>query len=927
MTPSPGAAPRRGGARPELRGGLGDRLGRDPEVRAPRPPRPGSCDEKWRPGQRQRHVHRLGRPGAGRSACRGRCRASLSAETSKARSRPNQTTRPARRSPMRRRRGSSPFSTATPPGARPSRISALASAIASTDVEELQVHRRHVRDHRHVGPRDVREGRAARPPPTCPAPAPPPCARRSRRSSVSGRPYWLLRLPSVLSTGPARREQRGRHLLGGGLAGRAGDRDDRDAGRLPRRGAPGRRAPAWCRRRARAAGPRAPARRGGPGAAAAPRRAASARKSWPSKRGPAMATNSCAGREGARVDRDAREAARPPGASTPRGCRRSRPRTSVEGAWERAQDLRPHAFPLCTGSRRSSVAGHLPVVEGHRAVAQHLVGLVALARDHHHVARARHLEGAGDRVAPVDDDVALGPAAAVHAALDLLDDRLGRLAARVVRGDDDHVREPRGHGAHQRALAAVAVAAAAEDRDHAARPQLAHGLEQVLERVVGVGVVDDHREVLAGVHALQPARHAAQRREAARRPLSGATPRARAAPSAASRFCTLKRPSSGVRTSKTPTGVRGPEARALPARARSPSAREVGGALDGVGPHAAAGGAGELGGPVVVGVDDGVSVLPQQRVEQDALGGEVAVHVAVEVEVVAGQVGEDRHPEARSRGRASGPASARRPRAPRGGSRRPPSRGTAPAGRRTRASCARPRPAGRRSGTGPCRAGPPRPGRAQGGVDQVGRGGLAVRAGDADELEGSAGAAAGPRPRASPAPRARRAPGARACPAAAAPRRRRRPRPSCGRRPRTRLPSVVEAADRHEQRSRPRLARVVASPRSTSTSAAPLRTRAAATRRRAARRASRLASRRRRRLPAERQDTRSARFNLRAGLGGLARDVRRAVELARSGRGARRPMAASRAERPRRSGIRPGSLRPPEAAGTRGAAGGEGLGR
>ena len=50
------------------------------------------------------------------------------------------------------------------------------------------------------------------------------CSGRSR-SSVSGTPQWLLRLPSVRSVGPARREHRRHQLLGRGLAGAAGDAD------------------------------------------------------------------------------------------------------------------------------------------------------------------------------------------------------------------------------------------------------------------------------------------------------------------------------------------------------------------------------------------------------------------------------------------------------------------------------------------------------------------------------------------------------------------------------------------------------------------------------------------------------------------------------------------------------------------------------
>ena len=62
---------------------------------------------------------------------------------------------------------------------------------------------------------------------------------------------------------------------------------------------------------------------------------------------------------------------------------------------------------------------------------------------------------------------------AVHAREDLLDDRVGLLAARIVGRDDDAVGEAADDLAHQRPLGAVAVAAAAEDADQAAGRQAA----------------------------------------------------------------------------------------------------------------------------------------------------------------------------------------------------------------------------------------------------------------------------------------------------------------------------------------------------------------------------------------------------------------------------------------------------------------------
>ncbi len=67
-----------------------------------------------------------------------------------------------------------------------------------------------------------------------------------------------------------------------------------------------------------------------------------------------------------------------------------------------------------------------------------------------------------------------------HAVEDLGDDRCGVLRARVVGGHDRDVGEPRRDLAHQRALAAVAVAAGAEHADHAAPAAAApRGAEEI----------------------------------------------------------------------------------------------------------------------------------------------------------------------------------------------------------------------------------------------------------------------------------------------------------------------------------------------------------------------------------------------------------------------------------------------------------------
>ena len=107
------------------------------------------------------------------------------------------------------------------------------------------------------------------------------------------------------------------------------------------------------------------------------------------------------------------------------------------------------------------------------------------------------------------------------------------------------VGEPRGDRAHQRPLAAVAVAAAAEHAD-ARRPRVsgARRAQHVLERVGRVRVVDEHRERLAGVDRLEAARHArAARRSPAATASCGSSSSSRSA-TTQSTFSTLKSPRS-----------------------------------------------------------------------------------------------------------------------------------------------------------------------------------------------------------------------------------------------------------------------------------------------------------------------------------------------------------------------------------------------
>ena len=154
----------------------------------------------------------------------------------------------------------------------------------------------------------------------------------------------------------------------------------------------------------------------------------------------------------------------------------------------------------------------LAIVEGDGPVAEDLIGFVPLAGDEERVPRLAGADRRGDRLRPIHDrDDVLG---AAHSGLYLPNDRGGVLASRIVGRDDDQVGEPRGGGAHQRPLSPVSIAAAAEEAVEPLGSERAHGFERARERVGGVRVVDENLEGLPFVHGLETPRDGLHGREA-----------------------------------------------------------------------------------------------------------------------------------------------------------------------------------------------------------------------------------------------------------------------------------------------------------------------------------------------------------------------------------------------------------------------------
>ena len=275
--------------------------------------------------------------------------------------------------------------------------------------------------------------------------------------------------------------------------------------------------------------------------------------------------------------------------------------------------------------------------------------LVALARDDHGVVRTSQTKGVADGLRAAGRLVHVGQVGAhvAHALEDGGPDGRGVLRARVLVGDHEHVGQARADLPHDRALAAVAVAVGAVDQHEPARRDRAHRLERERERVGRVGVVDEAQR--PAVAALDDALHA---------------PRDRVrAPDRVDRG--VQRHARGVREHDGQGGVRDvDQARQRAVRlvhaAVGPAQREprahaveahVGVDHDPVGTraHRAARARrdaldrdrrllGEALTPHVVDDHDAATRLLGR--EQPRLGAEVPLHVAVEVEVVALQVRE-----------------------------------------------------------------------------------------------------------------------------------------------------------------------------------------------------------------------------------------------------------------------------------------------
>ena len=147
--------------------------------------------------------------------------------------------------------------------------------------------------------------------------------------------------------------------------------------------------------------------------------------------------------------------------------------------------------------------------------------------------------------------------AGLQAGLNFGENRQRIFGARIVAGGDDEIASLARGLAHLGPLGAVAIAAAAEQRDHAPaglRGHLPRQGSQIAQRIVGVRVVHDHGERLARIDRLKAARNGLEAAEQTRRDRSKETPRACAAVKAASRLRMFTSPARRDVTRAAPAG-------------------------------------------------------------------------------------------------------------------------------------------------------------------------------------------------------------------------------------------------------------------------------------------------------------------------------------------------------------------------------------
>ena len=153
--------------------------------------------------------------------------------------------------------------------------------------------------------------------------------------------------------------------------------------------------------------------------------------------------------------------------------------------------------------------GNFHVVEGHHTFFRDLMLFVALACNENDIACLGFMNGQLDRF-PAVWLQSEANFSALQSGKSVVHDGDGVFAAGVVAGKDDEVATASCGLTHQRALGAVAVAAASENSQDSPGPaalvkEIMCDGREVADGVVGVSVVHDHRKWLTKIEPLETA--------------------------------------------------------------------------------------------------------------------------------------------------------------------------------------------------------------------------------------------------------------------------------------------------------------------------------------------------------------------------------------------------------------------------------------
>ena len=375
-----------------------------------------------------------------------------------------------------------------------------------------------------------------------PSPAPGTGSPRRPAAPCAAAQLVVERAGAAPRSGRAAASELGEQVLGGGLAGRAGQADDgqvRAAGRAPR--GPAR--PSAAQRVVDDDRRHAVDRPGAEHRHRARRRPPSAAKSCPSTFSPANATNRPPGPTLRESNSTGPVTTRRPGRRR-RACRRPPPRSRRASSGS----SRP---TRCRTARRSAAASSTRSSNGMRLAGDLLAALVPLAQHRDHVARAG--QARPPRRSP---PAARRPRSTCGRGRPLrapasTSARIARrvLGARVVVGDDHQVGAARPRPRPSAAACPGPGRRRRRSRRSAGRPgrgQLAQRGERGDDRVGLVRVVDDAEHRAGRVDPLQPAGHARGRRRSRRPRSRGSTPTATSSASASSALATLCRPGSAT---------------------------------------------------------------------------------------------------------------------------------------------------------------------------------------------------------------------------------------------------------------------------------------------------------------------------------------------------------------------------------------------